>query len=219
MAPSWPQRKKPLDEFTLFPLLPAELRIMIWKKSFQLRVVELHTRTGTSQWLSSCRNPSALSVCSESRELALEYFSVALPISSSKLDGRLSRLVYINPAVDLLAVVGQANYSQLTDLFEAIEELDPTGRGLRRFGLNISCFVNHFQFSLMVWNKKHFKRLEAFVLLMYIEKLPPSDFRDGECTVQRLGGLDAFTRDQMTMVRQLFDAEHLLLMSLNFIPA
>ncbi|POS77354.1 hypothetical protein DHEL01_v204257 [Diaporthe helianthi] len=76
--------------FHLFGDLPAELRIKIWHLTFLPRVVELHpTRPNYArdsgrqqQWQSGCSNPAALSVSSETRQIALGHFRIAYPLAS-----------------------------------------------------------------------------------------------------------------------------------------
>ncbi|KAI2615958.1 hypothetical protein GGR54DRAFT_256942 [Hypoxylon sp. NC1633] len=220
-----PQASQSQPGFALFLSLPPELRIRIWKESFYPRVVELHWCSviadgrDAMELVSNCSNPAALSVCSETRALAKEHFSVPLPIFTAGPRGFSSRLLYLNPTLDLLAVLGEVSYIPLMDLFRTIQELDPAGIGLQCFGLSIGCFAHNFQLAtLRVWNRILFSRLGEFVLLMYDEERPPPYFQDGECTVEDVGGMDSFVRIFAANMRQLLDADHLRLMNLNFIP-
>jgi len=86
---------EPLTSFTLFPFLPPELRLLIWHHHFLLtpRTIELHTRrthyadladplnSRVPRWLSRSRNPAALSVSTEARAAALEFYTVRLPLA------------------------------------------------------------------------------------------------------------------------------------------
>ncbi|KAI1376540.1 hypothetical protein F4677DRAFT_81217 [Hypoxylon crocopeplum] len=220
------QSQSPLTEFTLFPSLPPELRIKIWNESLLPRVVVAHWQSITAangfnklELVSSCSNPAVLSVCSEARMVARHHFSVRLPIFVSKRDELSSRLLYLNPTSDLLAIIGEIEYTRLVVLFSIIQDLDPAGRGLQRFGLSIGCFAHHFQLgTLQVWDRLSFNQLDEFVLLMYDEPRPPSNFRDGECAVETISGMESFARVFSANTRQLLDADHLRLMNLTFIP-
>ncbi|KAF8854287.1 hypothetical protein BDZ45DRAFT_693528 [Acephala macrosclerotiorum] len=69
-------------QFTLFRKLPLELRLMVWKFSFKARNIRLHLirieRAGQGPlWkcvVAGDRDPGALFVCHESRELALKTY-------------------------------------------------------------------------------------------------------------------------------------------------
>ncbi|KAI2466695.1 serine carboxypeptidase S28-domain-containing protein [Annulohypoxylon bovei var. microspora] len=219
--------RAPLTEFTLFPALPTELRIKIWNESFQPRVVELHSQSFTDgvgevpKWVSNCSNPAALSVCFEARMLARAHFSVLLPVFRSKLGEPILRGLYFDPASDLLAVLGQVEFMRLVDLFKAVRLQDPAGRGLQRFCLSMNSWTHSFHFEAqthMIWHMAVFSQLEELVLLMYDEQRPPANFRDGECALEAVPGMDAFSRLFSANWRQLFDSAELRLMNLKFIP-
>ncbi|KAI1206301.1 uncharacterized protein F4807DRAFT_235404 [Annulohypoxylon truncatum] len=219
----------PLTAFAQFPALPTELRIKIWNESCHPRVVELHSQTFTDgvsetpKWVSNCSNPAALSVCFESRMVARAHFSVLLPVfrSMSKSGIPIPRDLYFDPASDLLAVLGQADFTRLVDLFKAVRLQDPAGRGLQRFCLSMSSWTHSFHFEAqthMIWHMAVFSQLEELVLLMYDEQRPPANFRDGECVLEAVPGMDAFSRLFSANWRQLFDSAELRLMNLKFIP-
>ncbi|CZR63680.1 uncharacterized protein PAC_13577 [Phialocephala subalpina] len=79
--------------FTKFPELPAELRLKVWRRSFQTRVVQIYIfekpqprggnqpQTCTLEVTVACAQgqPPALSVCKESRDVALERYAPLLP--------------------------------------------------------------------------------------------------------------------------------------------
>ncbi|KAI0166947.1 hypothetical protein GGR52DRAFT_81070 [Hypoxylon sp. FL1284] len=219
-------------EFTQFPLLPAELRIKIWNESFQPRVVELHKTLdantvnnvprlgfGPSLWLSSCSNPAALSACSESRVLALQHFAVPLTVFAPKRGGLSLRHLYLDPASDLLVIVGDVDYLGLADLFGAVQDLDPAGRRIQRLGLSVTCWLRNFQFEThFPWDKILFSvDVEELVLLMYDQQRPPAAFRDGECAVREVGGMESFTRLFSSVMLERLKTGRLRLMNLDFI--
>ncbi|KAI2641456.1 hypothetical protein GGS26DRAFT_4595 [Hypomontagnella submonticulosa] len=215
-----------LTEFKQFPLLPAELRIQIWKESFEPRVVEMHLQKviydrGTrSMWMSNCSNPASLSVCSESRALARQHFTVLLPVfKPSAKEMPSPRHLYFNPESDLLAILGEVDFMRLSDIFQTVRRRDPAGYGLRRFGLSMSCWAYDIQFAnLKVLNRVLFGELEDIVLLMYNEQRPPASFRDGECTLEPVRGMASFSRVLSTHLRQVHRGSQFRLMNLTFIP-
>ncbi|KAI1776245.1 hypothetical protein F4818DRAFT_375013 [Hypoxylon cercidicola] len=231
---SKPQGQQPPPsptEFTLFPLLPAELRIDIWNASFEPRVVELHktpdanvvnsiSRFGPSPWLSNCSNPAALSACSEARELALKHFAVPLAVFAPRRGALSRRLLYLDPASDLLVIVGDVDYLGLADLFDAAQERDPARRRIQRLGLSVTCWLRNFQFETHFrWDKILFSvDVDELVLLMYEQQRPPARFRDGECAVKDVGGMDSFTRLFSSSLLERFETGRLRLMNLDFIP-
>jgi len=92
---------RPLQTFTLFPLLPPELRLKIWQKlAAQPHTLELG-RTSTDangpqgQWFSRSQPPAIFSVCSESRAAALHLFS-ALTFSDGQTGLPCRKPLYIN---------------------------------------------------------------------------------------------------------------------------
>lgn len=189
-------RASPPHEFTRFPDLPAELRIRIWRFSFAPRVLELHSRRShyaraeVGQWQSSCGNPVGFSVCAESRAEARSFYPIALPVY-----GGDDRVLYLNPATDTLVVLGELEYPRLSRLFATIQSQDPTEQGLQRIGLSVACWAHEFAgATLKIWARSLFKQLEQFILLMYMERLPPTDFRGGECVLEDCKGMESFMR-------------------------
>ncbi|KAI1075889.1 hypothetical protein F5B20DRAFT_369270 [Whalleya microplaca] len=180
-----------LTEFHLFPLLPAELRIQIWKESFYPRVLELHRWFQVQPyWSSNSSNPVALSVCSESRALAREHYSVLLPVLGP--DDR-DRILYLNPDSDIPAILGFHSIMQLREFFRIVWNLDPYSRGLRRVGLGFDCWVHDYGDETL-GDELWFNGLEQFILLMYAESKPPANFKNGECMVEDCQGMNIFTR-------------------------
>ncbi|KAI4862079.1 hypothetical protein F4820DRAFT_36954 [Hypoxylon rubiginosum] len=231
--PEGEQPPSSLAEFPSFPLLPAELRIKIWNASFEPRVVELHKTPdvsvvdntpklgfGPSPWLSNCSNPAALSICSEARELALKHFAVPLAVFAPRRGELCRRPLYLDPASDLLVIVGDVDYLGLADLFDAAQARDPGRRRIQRLGLSVTCWLRNFQFeNHFPWDKILFSvDVEELVLLMYDQQRPPARFRDGECAVKDVGGMDSFTRLFSSAMLERLKTGRLRLMNLDFIP-
>lgn len=198
MAPDLAVVGTDLEGFTLFPSLPAELRIKIWQHTFEPRVLELHSGRNhyqlpdTALWCSDCGNPVALSVCEESRAEALLFYAVALPLGDKNGDPT-HRVLYFNPAVDTIALLGHTGYNRLRNIFETVELLDPECVGLQRVALSISGWRHDYAGQMLtLWSRGLFRNLERFMLLMYTENRPPANFRGGECNVEECVGMDSF---------------------------
>lgn len=105
MAPQSTGPEAPAD-FTLFPNLAKELRLVIWKKALPgPRIVELiyHRRKKDSEgdvipghFTSRCHLPINLSVCQESRREALKQYKLSFATRNS------DPKVYFDPSVDTL---------------------------------------------------------------------------------------------------------------------
>jgi hypothetical protein len=60
-------------EFAAFPRLPAELRLKMWRYSFQPRIVNIRWSSDLRQYISP-NNPAILHVSSEAREEGLKIY-------------------------------------------------------------------------------------------------------------------------------------------------
>ncbi|OTB18728.1 hypothetical protein K445DRAFT_314589 [Daldinia sp. EC12] len=209
--------------FTFFSSLPPELRFKIWRETFHPRVVAVHSQNDANnicaqpRWVSNSDNPAVLFACSESRALALEHFTVLLPVFKSKPGTVIPRYLYFSPCSDLLAFVGEVDYVRLSDIFRTIQQLDPTHRGLRRVGLSLGCWVHNFTSpTLKVWEDALFVELEDLVLIMYDEQRPPADFRRGEAGLEPARGMDSLARILETYLRPISNFGNFRIMNLAF---
>jgi hypothetical protein len=116
------------EVFTLFPLLPKELRLQIWEEvAAQPRILEL-TCTPTSsslpegRWMSHTKTPSIFQVCSESQEIALASYSV-LKFSDGQIGIPPKPPLYIDFEVDTLWFCGDLQSAWARDLLEKNEIL------------------------------------------------------------------------------------------------
>jgi hypothetical protein len=220
----------PGGTFHLFPSLPTELRLKIWHHSFlaRPRVVELHlwryhyARVESDQWQSGSANPAALSASSESRREALRFYRVTVPLHGH--DG--ARVLYINPAVDTVVVLGELQYRRLQNLFATVRSQDPDCKGLQRVGLSVACWAHDYAgATLRIWANTLFRFLDQFILLLYTERQPPGQFRGGECELVATEGesaLEPYVRD----TREFRNGDKWLIvgnnemsvMSLRFLP-
>jgi len=90
----------PAYEFRLFPYLPKELRVKIWKfGAFVPRVIHLHPDSNAKP-LSICRQraPTILHACHESRTVALPQFKVLFD-PNLDLPRTHSQTIYVQPEV------------------------------------------------------------------------------------------------------------------------
>lgn len=209
--------------FQPFPLLPAELRLKIWQSSFEPRIVEVHGRRShyaddfkhgsPPKWQSGCNNPAALSVNSESRAAALRYYCIKLPLATvapceyagdSIADPY--RVLYINPTVDTVVVLGDLDYYRLSLLLLDIRQRDPSGDGLRR--LAISARWTYHQgagTSIRVLVQNMFPELIQMIVYMYDEKLPPADWANGVCSLSDCSDKEYYKRYAMGRGQEMRD--------------
>lgn len=190
-----------LAEFKFFPELPAELRVQIWRQTFEARALELHYEgepwnhflAADAQWHSSCGNPVSLSVSAESRREALSFYTIALPLGGPD---DTTRRLYINPAVDALVILGaDVAYGHVMRLFSDVMAMDPAGGGLRRLGLTISAWNRGWASAIRQQSfQAPFGDLEEFLILTYGESRPPVKFRGGECALRRCPGMRQFLK-------------------------
>ncbi|KAI0119039.1 hypothetical protein F4814DRAFT_410332 [Daldinia grandis] len=218
-----PQSLSSPVEFASFPLLPAELRFKIWNEAFPPRVVEIHSQWDANNvwrhlaWVSNSDNPAVMSVCSESRTLALEHFTILLPVFRSEPNTSISRYLYFSPTSDLLVLLGEVDHIRLSDIFRTIQQRDPAHRGLRRVGVSLSCWAHNFNYSaLKVWKKAILAELEDLVLIMYDEQKPPASFRHGEVGLELAIGMDSLARIFETNLQHFFNFGHFRIMNLTF---
>jgi hypothetical protein len=98
----------PLQEFTLFPQLPAELRIKIWKISVLPRIVLRHQydterNHGPVVLFTPCI-PALLHVSQEARQIGLENYQVVNARRCNMNGNTAKRLgpIYFHPELDIL---------------------------------------------------------------------------------------------------------------------
>jgi len=137
-----------MNTFTLFPLLPLELRRKIWAHTFQPQILEyrlstthlpsfLPTQLGEPRSYNefSCtkppRVPIALHVCHESRSIALENYILSSggtepPKFLQDYPNLEPRPIYFNPNID---VVGFENLHESMDSPACWGPSRPAGRG------------------------------------------------------------------------------------------
>lgn len=199
--------------FTLFPSLPTELRVKIWHATFEPRILELHSGRNHYQlpddalWCSDCGNPVTLSICQESRVEALFFYAVALPLGDRNGD-LTHRIIYFNPAIDTIALLGYTGYNRLRNMFEMVDSLDPDRMGLQRIALSISGWRHDYAGQMLrLWSKGLFRNLERFMLLMYTEDRPPASFHGGECAVEECVGVDSLLIMTMGQRAKLKDGD------------
>ncbi|KAI1464484.1 uncharacterized protein F4812DRAFT_156402 [Daldinia caldariorum] len=212
-----------LATFTLFPLLPPELRMKIWREAFQPRVVEIHPQRDADdsyaqpKWVSNSDNPAVTSVCFESRALALEHFTVLLPVYKPQLGIPVPRCLYFSPASDMLAIIGQVRFPWLSEIFQTVRQLDRTNRGLRRVGMSLSCWPYNYKFTaLKIWERPLFVGLDDLVLIMYNDQRPPDTFRRGEAGLEPVQNTDSLASILRANLRAISNVGNFCIMNLTF---
>ena len=116
------------DSFTVFPLLPTELRLKIWEAVAEdPRVVELTctptaSRIPEGRWFSHSKAPVIFRICAESRYIALQKFEV-LKFHPDQIGIPPSITLYINFASESLHLCGDLQTAWARDLLEKNEQL------------------------------------------------------------------------------------------------
>jgi hypothetical protein len=95
------------DSFTLFPLLPMELRLKIWEaatedpNNLELSCTPTASYLPDGRWFSHSKPPIIFQVCSESRSVAMRCYDV-LTFSPDVVGIPCKTQLYINFDVDTL---------------------------------------------------------------------------------------------------------------------
>lgn len=116
------------DKFTLFPLLPTEIRLKIWESfADEPRTVELTCTPRAShipegRWFSHSKAPVIFRICAESRHIALQKFE-ALTFHPDQIGIPPSIKVYINFGAEVLHLCGDLQVAWARDLLEKNEQL------------------------------------------------------------------------------------------------
>jgi hypothetical protein len=86
--------------FTLFPLLPTELRLAIWQASCHARILEIHYCPSQDRCFTPSKPPVILSVCRESRHEALSRIYAKAFGTRTHPSGS----IYFAPDLDILYI-------------------------------------------------------------------------------------------------------------------
>ncbi|TLS27171.1 hypothetical protein PpBr36_04595 [Pyricularia pennisetigena] len=84
--------------FSLFTALPTELRLEIWRLTFQPRAVEVRYQPETDECRTITHPPAVLQVCRESREEALRFYHKCFGTKTQE------PLIYFNSSIDILYI-------------------------------------------------------------------------------------------------------------------
>lgn len=116
------------DKFTLFPLLPSELRLKVWHliangpRSVELTCTPTASHLPEGKWFSHSKSPVIFRVCSESRAVALSTYSI-LSFSADQIGMPCSMALRINFSADTLWLCGDLHPAWARDLLEKNEQL------------------------------------------------------------------------------------------------
>lgn len=120
---------KSIDSFTLFPLLPPELRLRIWeiitledRQNMELSCTSTTTDYPHGRWFSHSPNPILLSICAESRAFALQKYSI-LTFSRDQSGIRYPKTFYINFTSEALWLCGDLHEKRARDLLSKNQHL------------------------------------------------------------------------------------------------
>jgi hypothetical protein len=84
----------PLQEFHLFPQLPIELRLQIWEKTIQPRMICIDDLSGN-------RGPSILRTCRDSRAVSLPKYQ---DFRATRIRDNVRVGFFVNTSIDILEV-------------------------------------------------------------------------------------------------------------------
>ncbi|KLO84828.1 uncharacterized protein Y057_8944 [Fusarium fujikuroi] len=105
------------------------------------------------------------------------------------------RVLYINPAVDTVAVLGDLDYGRISRLLKGLRTSDPEGQGLQKFAVSASWTYHQGAGDTIRMLAKHmFPELEEMTVFMYDEKMPPADWTGGTCELQDCNHTDYYKR-------------------------
>ncbi|KAI0880898.1 uncharacterized protein GGS22DRAFT_173724 [Annulohypoxylon maeteangense] len=143
------------NNFPLFPLLPTELRLLVWRLSLHRhRIIRIkiptrpwHSQPDTQEeFIAAMHNEfpvvpghqvlsKLLRVNRESREVALQFYRVHmhcnLKIGETVKDGTLM----YNPDFDIIHVTSEVGTNRFANLIHHLKTIDPEGVGIRRLAL------------------------------------------------------------------------------------
>ena len=116
------------DSFTLFPHLPAELRLKIWQTvasephQVELSCTPTASHIPSGRWFSHSKPPIIFRICSESRAAALSRYS-DLTFSAEQIGVPCPHKLYINFSADTLWLCADLHVKWARDLLEKNEQL------------------------------------------------------------------------------------------------
>lgn len=204
-----------LSSFPPFALLPAELRLHIWKHSFEPRTIELHTSAshyaedrqlrGAFHWRSYSLNPAALSVSGEARAIAMAHYTLRLCVlatrhqkESRESSKNVLRELYINPLNDTIVVMGGMDFAKMTMLVDEIRSRDPQGVGLRRLAISAS-WINYPGAGpmLRMFVNRYCPNLLQLTIYDYPRRLPPDEWDGSMCSLDDCRGKEYHKRFEL----------------------
>lgn len=147
------------ETFTLFPLLPAELRLRIWHliantpRSVELTCTPTASHLPEGKWLSHSKSPVIFQICSESRAVALSAYTT-LAFSPGQIGVPCSLPFRLNFSADTLWLCEDLHPAWARDLLEKNEQLKE-------------------ELKFLVVTKKLWKELNEVELTSPLESHPP----------------------------------------------
>jgi hypothetical protein len=159
----------PTLDFPLFPKLPAELRLMIWREArpgprlvdVKFRFEDKYSRFGSTPTHCTSRTPppAMLGVCRESREEALKKYSLCFAMDSGRAK------IYFDLEVDNLFITCDDPMDLLASLHVAGGLAMPSFQGLRHLALALCPGMMDVDLRGIVYLIEHLQGLETFTLL------------------------------------------------------
>ncbi|KAF4943214.1 hypothetical protein FGADI_13558 [Fusarium gaditjirri] len=132
----------------------------------------------------------------------MDYYRVKLPLATVAPYEHAGddindphRVLYINPAIDTIVVLGDLDYSRISRLLTGLRVGDPAGKGLQNFAVSASWTYHQGAGDTIRMIVKHmFPELVEMTVFMYDEKMPPADWAGGTCELQDCSHTDYYKR-------------------------
>ena len=178
----------PLQEFHLFPQLPIELRLQIWEKAIQPRMIRIDDLSGD-------RGPALLRTCRDSRAVARPKYQ---DYRATRIRDSVKVGFFVNPSIDIFEVCqfGDEHHNrwQIVALLNIIScRYPPWLNNAERLAISLSSetrggYPNSFLEQSWRQLNKQFPSLKELIIIMDAEKDTRFDeFVDIEGGADKLG--------------------------------
>ncbi|KAF5585493.1 uncharacterized protein FSUBG_12438 [Fusarium subglutinans] len=145
----------------------------------------------------------------------MDYYRVKLPLATVAPYEHAgddvndpNHVLYINPAVDTVVVLGDLDYSRISRLLTGLRVGDLEGKGLQSFAVSASWTYHQGAGDTIRMLVKHmFPELEQMIVFMYDEKMPPADWAGGTCELRDCSHTDYYKRYAMGRGQQMRDGD------------
>jgi hypothetical protein len=118
------------------------------------------------------------------------------------------RTLYLNPAVDTIAILGDLDFYRLSSFLSDIRHRDPAGNGLRRLAVSAR-WTSHggAGSSIRMIVKAMFPELDEFIVYLFDGSLPPDGWVNGTCLLEDCVGKNIYETFKAGGGRNLRDGD------------